>query len=87
MLFLWIFGDNVEHRVGHVPYIAFYLVAGIVASFAQILVNTQSVIPTLGASGALSGEPDTAARFDGVDNLPPWIRRTPTSRRCARSTG
>jgi len=55
MLFLWIFGDNVEHRIGHVPYLAFYLVAGVIASFAQILVDTDSVIPTLGASGAISG--------------------------------
>ena len=55
MLFLWIFGDNVEHRIGHVLFIGFYLVAGIVASFAQILVDPGSVIPTLGASGAISG--------------------------------
>jgi membrane associated rhomboid family serine protease len=55
MLFLWIFGDNVEHRIGHVAYLVFYLVAGVIASFAQILVNTDSVIPTLGASGAISG--------------------------------
>jgi membrane associated rhomboid family serine protease len=55
MLFLWIFGDNVEHRIGHVTYLVFYLVAGVIASFAQILVNTDSVIPTLGASGAISG--------------------------------
>ena len=55
MLFLWIFGDNVEHRVGHIPYLVFYLVAGVIASFAQIVVDTDSVIPTLGASGAISG--------------------------------
>ncbi|MGQ0607587.1 MAG: rhomboid family intramembrane serine protease [Chloroflexota bacterium] len=55
LLFLWIFGDNVEHRIGHLPYLAFYLVAGIIASFAQILVQTDSIIPTLGASGAISG--------------------------------
>jgi membrane associated rhomboid family serine protease len=55
MLFLWIFGDNVEHRVGHLPFAVFYLVAGLVAIFAQILSNTGSVIPTLGASGAISG--------------------------------
>ena len=55
MLFLWIFGDNVEHAIGHVPYLAFYLVAGLVASFAQIVINTDSPIPTLGASGAISG--------------------------------
>jgi membrane associated rhomboid family serine protease len=55
MLFLWIFGDNVEHRIGHVTYLAFYVIAGLIASFAQILINTDSVIPTLGASGAISG--------------------------------
>jgi membrane associated rhomboid family serine protease len=55
MLFLWVFGDNVEHRVGHVAYLVFYLVAGVIASLAQILVNASSVIPTLGASGAISG--------------------------------
>ena len=55
MLFLWIFGDNVEHRIGHGLYLVFYVVAGVIASFAQILVDTDSVIPTLGASGAISG--------------------------------
>ena len=55
MLFLWIFGDNVEHRIGHVLYLVFYLAVGVVASMAQILTNTGSIIPTLGASGAISG--------------------------------
>ncbi|HET7409044.1 MAG TPA: rhomboid family intramembrane serine protease [Paracoccaceae bacterium] len=55
MLFLWIFGDNVEHRIGHVAYLVFYLAVGVVASMAQILTNTDSYIPTLGASGAISG--------------------------------
>ena len=55
MLFLWIFGDNVEHRIGHIRYLVFYLVAGVIASFAQILTDTDSIIPTLGASGAISG--------------------------------
>ena len=55
MLFLWIFGDNVEHRVGHLVYLAFYLAAGVVASLAQIMVSPDSYIPTLGASGAISG--------------------------------
>ena len=55
MLFLWIFGDNVEHRVGHVVFLVFYVVAGLVASLAQILADTASIIPTLGASGAISG--------------------------------
>jgi membrane associated rhomboid family serine protease len=55
MLFLWIFGDNVEHRVGHIPYAIFYIAAGIIAAFAQIAANPDSVIPTLGASGAIAG--------------------------------
>jgi rhomboid family protein len=55
MLFLFIFGDNVEHYVGSVLYLAFYLVAGIIASFAQILVDPTSPIPNLGASGAIAG--------------------------------
>ena len=55
MLFLWIFGDNVEHRIGHGLYLVFYLVAGVIASFAQIMIDTDSFIPTLGASGAISG--------------------------------
>lgn len=55
MLFLWVFGDNVEHRIGHGLYVVFYLVAGVIASFAQIMIDTGSIIPTLGASGAISG--------------------------------
>jgi membrane associated rhomboid family serine protease len=54
MLFLFIFGDNVEHYVGSVLYLAFYLVAGIIASFAQILVDPNSIVPNLGASGAIA---------------------------------
>ncbi|MGJ8695955.1 MAG: rhomboid family intramembrane serine protease [Verrucomicrobiaceae bacterium] len=55
MLYLWIFGDNVEHRFGHVRFILFYLGSGLLASAAQIALNTESVIPNLGASGAISG--------------------------------
>ena len=55
MLFLWIFGDNVEHFVGHVVFPVFYLVAGVVATIAQVMIDTDSIIPTLGASGAISG--------------------------------
>jgi len=55
MLFLWIFGDNVERAAGSVVYLLFYLVAGIVASLAQVFVDPTSTIPTLGASGAISG--------------------------------
>ena len=55
MLFLFIFGDNVERLFGSVRYLAFYLVCGIAADFAQILSSPDSVIPSLGASGAISG--------------------------------
>lgn len=55
MLFLWIFGDNVEHRVGRVLFLLTYLAVGVVGSLAQILSDTDSAIPTLGASGAISG--------------------------------
>jgi membrane associated rhomboid family serine protease len=55
MLFLWVFGDNVEHRMGHIPFVGFYLLAGVIGSLAQILIDPTSTIPTLGASGAISG--------------------------------
>jgi membrane associated rhomboid family serine protease len=55
MLFLWIFGNNVEDSMGPVKFIVFYLLAGIAANAAQILVNTSSDIPSLGASGAVAG--------------------------------
>jgi membrane associated rhomboid family serine protease len=55
MLFLWIFGDNVEDAFGHGLYVLFYLVCGIAASFAHILIDTTSTIPGVGASGAIAG--------------------------------
>jgi membrane associated rhomboid family serine protease len=55
MLFLWIFGDNIEHRVGHVRFALFYLACGLLAGLAHILFNSDSMIPTVGASGAISG--------------------------------
>ncbi|MDQ2745728.1 MAG: rhomboid family intramembrane serine protease [Acidobacteriota bacterium] len=55
MLFLWVFGDNLENRLGHIRYLAFYLVCGFAAAAAQIALNTDSAIPMLGASGAISG--------------------------------
>ena len=55
MLYLWIFGDNVEHRFGHVLFLVFYLVSGLVGSLAQIAVNPSGIIPNLGASGAIAG--------------------------------
>ena len=55
MLFLWIFGDNVEDAFGHVLYLLFYLVCGIAASLAQVLINVSSNVPGVGASGAIAG--------------------------------
>lgn len=55
MLFLYIFGDNVEDRLGHLPYLAFYLFAGVVASLAHALSAPGSPVPSLGASGAIGG--------------------------------
>ena len=55
MLFLWIFGDNVEHRAGVLPYLVAYLAAGVVGSLAQTFSDPSSPIPSLGASGAISG--------------------------------
>ena len=55
MLYLWIFGDNIEDRIGHGKFVAFYLICGLLASAAHILVGTDSVIPSLGASGAIAG--------------------------------
>jgi membrane associated rhomboid family serine protease len=56
MLFLWVFGDNIENRIGHIRYLIFYLVCGIIASLCHVFVSgSDSLIPSLGASGAISG--------------------------------
>ena len=55
MLFLFIFGDNLENLLGHIRFAAFYIVCGLAAAFAQIIMDTDSIIPMLGASGAISG--------------------------------
>jgi membrane associated rhomboid family serine protease len=55
MLYLWIFGDNLEKVMGHLRFLLFYLVCGVAAAAAHILFNPNSVIPTVGASGAISG--------------------------------
>jgi membrane associated rhomboid family serine protease len=55
MLYLWIFGDNVEDRMGHGRYLTFYLLCGIAAALAQSLLNPESTIPMVGASGAIAG--------------------------------
>jgi membrane associated rhomboid family serine protease len=55
MLFLWIFGDNVEDRFGHAKFLIFYLLAGIAATLAQYSVSPESSVPNVGASGAIAG--------------------------------
>src|SRR5688572_25659943 len=55
MLYLWIFGDNVEDRMGHGRFLVFYLLCGIAAALAQTVVNPDSVVPMVGASGAIAG--------------------------------
>jgi membrane associated rhomboid family serine protease len=55
MLYLWIFGDNLEKRMGNVRFLVFYLICGVAAGLAHILTNARSDMPTVGASGAISG--------------------------------
>src|SRR3990172_6805213 len=55
MLFLYIFGDNLEDRLGHIGYLIYYLVSGVAGSVAQIWADPSSTIPMLGASGAIAG--------------------------------
>ncbi len=55
MLFLWIFGNNIEDRLGHVRYLLFYLAAGIAATLAHVAVQPSSTVPVVGASGAIAG--------------------------------
>lgn len=55
MLYLWIFGDNIEDRIGHAKFLVFYLICGLAASAAQILFMSDSKVPNLGASGAIAG--------------------------------
>ncbi len=55
MLYLWIFGDNVEDRMGHVRYLAFYLLCGLIATMAHVWSEPRSPVPSIGASGAIAG--------------------------------
>jgi membrane associated rhomboid family serine protease len=55
MWYLWIFGDNVEDVFGHLGYLAFYLIAGLVAGLIHVASNPHSALPTVGASGAIAG--------------------------------
>ncbi|PIE14907.1 MAG: rhomboid family intramembrane serine protease [Rhodobacterales bacterium] len=55
MLFLWIFGDNLEEQLGHVRFLLFYLFVGVVSAYVHLWANPESVIPLVGASGAIAG--------------------------------
>ena len=55
MLYLWVFGDNMEDRLGHAKYLLFYLGAGLAATWAHVTLNSDSQVPLIGASGAISG--------------------------------
>jgi membrane associated rhomboid family serine protease len=55
MLFLWIFGDNVEDAMGHLAYLFFYLIVGVLAGLAQVASDPSSIVPSVGASGAIAG--------------------------------
>ncbi len=55
MLFLWIFGDNIEDEMGHLPYLGFYLMTGVLSGLAHVVSDPSSFVPTVGASGAIAG--------------------------------
>jgi len=55
MVYLWVFGNNIEDRLGHFKYLLFYLTCGFLAALCQWFINTNSVVPSLGASGAIAG--------------------------------
>ena len=55
MWFLWLFGNNVEDSMGHLRFIAFYLLTGLAAALGQVIVSPDSIVPMVGASGAISG--------------------------------
>ena len=85
MLFLFVFGDNVEAFFGHLRYLGFYLVCGLAASLAQVFSDPSSVIPSLGASGAISGVlaaylvlfPRNPVRVLVLLRIIPWIIEVP----------
>jgi len=55
MWYLWIFGDNIEDRLGHLPFLLFYLLCGLIASATHVALNPESGVPVIGASGAIAG--------------------------------
>jgi membrane associated rhomboid family serine protease len=57
MVYLWIFGDNVENSCGHISFLLFYMLSGVIASITMLLLNSTSTVPAIGASGAIYGIP------------------------------
>ncbi|MCZ6588691.1 MAG: rhomboid family intramembrane serine protease, partial [Alphaproteobacteria bacterium] len=55
MLFLWVFGDNIEDALGHIRFVAFFLICGVAGGLLHSFVDPQSLTPTIGASGAIAG--------------------------------
>jgi membrane associated rhomboid family serine protease len=73
MIYLWIFGDNVEDRVGHFQYFIFYLVGGVIASLTHLLTNWGSDIPTVGASGAIAAVLGAYLVYFPYSQIATWI--------------
>jgi len=73
MLYLWIFGDNVEDSVGHARYLAFYLVGGVAASLTHMITNWGSGIPTVGASGAIAAVLGAYLTFFPASRIATWV--------------
>jgi membrane associated rhomboid family serine protease len=79
MLFLWIFGDNVEDAFGHVMYLVFYFVCGIVANLAQALAAPTATVPGVGASGAIAGVMGAYIVMFGANRVRVLLGRTITT--------
>lgn len=79
MLFFWVFGNNIEDRLGHVGFVAFYFVGGIVASLGHVLADPNSTVPVVGASGAIAAVMGAylvlypKARIHSLILLPPLV--------------
>lgn len=73
MIYLWIFGDNVEDRVGHFQYLIFYLVGGVLASLTHLITNWGSDIPTVGASGAIAAVLGAYLVYFPYSRIATWV--------------
>lgn len=73
MIYLWIFGDNVEDRLGRYPYLVFYLVGGVVASLTHLATNWGSEVPTVGASGAIAAVLGGYMMFYPGSRIATWV--------------